>query len=56
VSLILHYLTHGVGELLAQLKSHIESLAIAQLEALGEALLDFSSLADLEAWLMEQGQ
>lgn len=55
-SLILRQLTRRVGELPDLTRSHIESLTIAQLEALGEALLDFSNLADLEAWLMEQGQ
>jgi Domain of unknown function (DUF4351) len=29
---------------------------IAQVEALGEALLDFGSLAELEAWLVAQGR
>jgi hypothetical protein len=55
-SLVLRLLTRKVGELPDSVRSHIESLAIAQLEALGEALLDFSNLTDLEAWLMEQGQ
>jgi predicted transposase/invertase (TIGR01784 family) len=53
-SLILRLLTRKVGELPDLVRSHIELLAIAQLEALGEALLDFSNLADLEAWLTEQ--
>jgi hypothetical protein len=38
------------------MRSQIDWLPLPQLEALGEALLDFSNLADLEAWLMEQGQ
>ncbi|MGF1495903.1 MAG: DUF4351 domain-containing protein [Elainellaceae cyanobacterium] len=29
----------------------INSLSLEQIEALAEALLDFTSLADLEAWL-----
>jgi Domain of unknown function (DUF4351) len=29
----------------------VRSLPIAQLESLGEALLDFTGMADLEAWL-----
>jgi hypothetical protein len=33
----------------------VDHLSLAQLEALGEALLDFSKLSDLKAWLLEQG-
>jgi Domain of unknown function (DUF4351) len=32
-------------------RSHIQHLSLTQLEALGEALLDFRAIADLEAWL-----
>jgi Domain of unknown function (DUF4351) len=32
----------------------ITALSIEALEALGEALLDFTSLADLEQWLAAQ--
>ena len=32
----------------------INALSIAQLESLGEALLDFSSIADLTTWLETQ--
>ena len=31
----------------------ITTLSIAQLEALGEALLDFDSIADLDRWLSQ---
>jgi len=34
--------------------SHLEKLTIPQLEDLGEALFDFSQIADLEAWLAQQ--
>jgi Domain of unknown function (DUF4351) len=34
-------------------RSRVDALTIAQLESLGEALLDFSNLSDLEAWLAE---
>ncbi len=54
-SLILRQLTRHVGALPDSARSHIDTLAISQLEALGEALLDFSNLDDLEAWLMQQG-
>ena len=50
-SLILRQLTRRVGEVPESLKTQIEALLIAQLELLGEALLDFSSVTDLELWL-----
>jgi len=50
-SLILRLLKRRVGEVPESLITQIESLPIEQLEALGEALLDFSSMADLENWL-----
>jgi hypothetical protein len=34
----------------------LDTLTLPQLEALGEALLDFTELADLEAWLVELRQ
>jgi hypothetical protein len=40
-----------MGELEAGLKGRIRALSLAQLEALGEALLDFSQLEDLVNWL-----
>ena len=55
-SLILRQLTRRVGELPESVRSQIDHLSLPQLEALGEALLDFSNLADLEAWLADQGQ
>jgi Domain of unknown function (DUF4351) len=35
------------------LQTQVEALPLKQLEALGEALLDFTSLADLERWLAQ---
>jgi predicted transposase YdaD len=49
-SLILRLLTRRVGELPQQVRLRIETLSLEQLENLGEALLDFQALADLEAW------
>ncbi len=49
-SLILRQLTRRVGELPQEVRSHIESLSLEQLENLGEALLDFQAIVDLEAW------
>lgn len=50
-SLILRQLNRRVGELPHQVRQRVESLALEQLENLGEALLDFTSMADLHAWL-----
>ncbi|KAM3114373.1 DUF4351 domain-containing protein [Phormidesmis sp. 146-33] len=61
-SLILRQLTKKVGALddslrdpsRVSLRDRVSSLSIEQLEALGEALLDFTDVANLEAWLTEQ--
>ncbi len=53
--IILRLLPRKVGALPEPMRLQIEALSISQLEALGEALLDFSSLSDLETWLTEQG-
>lgn len=50
-SLVLRQLTRRVGELPQQVRERIETLNLEQLENLGEALLDFTIMADLEAWL-----
>ena len=50
-SLLLRLLTRKVGELSSEVRQNIDSLSIEQLENLGEALLDFSSIVDLENWL-----
>ncbi|QZZ23768.1 DUF4351 domain-containing protein [Leptothermofonsia sichuanensis E412] len=52
--LVLRLLTRRVGELPEGVRSQIDQLSLPQLEALGEALLDFSSLSDLEGWLAAQ--
>lgn len=52
-SLILRLLTRRVGELPNAVTEQLEPLALAQLETLGEALLEFSSLSDLETWLQD---
>ena len=54
LSLILRQLTRRVGELPQQTRQSVENLSLEQLENLGEALLDFSSMADLQAWLEAQ--
>ena len=44
-------LNHRIGEIELSLIERVRGLSVEQLEALGEALLDFSAVADLEAWL-----
>ena len=50
-SLILRQLTRRFGELPQVVRDHIEALPLATLESLGDALLDFGELANLQAWL-----
>lgn len=52
-SLVLRLLTRRVGELPDSARSQIEALPIDQLESLGEALLDFEAISDLDAWLQQ---
>ncbi len=56
VMLILRLLQRRCGTLAPALKERITGLSLEQLEALGEALLDFTGSADLERWLQEQAQ
>ncbi len=53
VSLILRLLNRRLGEISSTLSQQIQELSLEQLETLGEALLDFTSLTDLTAWLLE---
>ncbi|MBW4673361.1 MAG: DUF2887 domain-containing protein [Desmonostoc geniculatum HA4340-LM1] len=50
-NLIIRLLTKRFGELPEEMRSSIYGLPLSVLEDLSEALLDFASLADLEAWL-----
>lgn len=50
-SLILRLLTRRIGDISSELRSQIQSLSLDQLEALGEALLDFTEPTDLVNWL-----
>lgn len=49
--LIIRLLNRRVGEIESSLIDTIRTLTIDQLESLGEALLDFSTVTDLEQWL-----
>ena len=50
-SMVLRLLSRKMGELSIAVRSKIDRLSLPQLENLGEALLDFSSIQDLEDWL-----
>jgi predicted transposase YdaD len=56
ITLILRQLQRCCGTLTPEIKERITGLSLEQLEALGEALLDFTGPADLERWLQEQTQ
>ncbi len=55
-SLIFKLLNRRLGNIPDVLLSQIQVLSLEPLEALGEALLDFSTLADLEEWLQGQAR
>lgn len=50
-SLIMLLLPRKIGTIEPQLQDRIQQLSLTQLEDLAVALLDFSSVADLETWL-----
>jgi hypothetical protein len=52
--LVIRQLNRRIGEIDSSLIEQVNGLSIEQLESLGEALLDFNSVADLEAWLNQQ--
>ncbi len=52
--LVLRLLNRRIGEINASLMERVQGLSIEQLENLGEALLEFSTVADLEIWLNQQ--
>ncbi len=51
LTVILRQLTRRIGTVEPELQERIRQLSLAQLEDLAEALLDFSDVADLTAWL-----
>ena len=53
--LILRQLTRKYGALTPEVNQQIKALTIAELGDLGEALLDFVEISDLEAWLSRCG-
>lgn len=54
VALILRFLKRRIGEIDPMLQEQIRGLSTEQLEELAEAVLDFSEVADLVAWLKQQ--
>jgi pyruvate formate-lyase activating enzyme-like uncharacterized protein len=53
-SLVLRQLNRRVGKISTPALEQIDALALEQLEALGEALLEFTNIADLTQWLEDQ--
>jgi predicted transposase YdaD len=53
--LILRQLTRKYGALTPEVNQQIKALTIAELGDLGEALLDFVEMSDLESWLSHCG-
>jgi predicted transposase YdaD len=52
-ALIIKLLSRKLGNLSTQLQAEVSARSIDDIELLGEALLDFNSLADLESWLRQ---
>ncbi|MCY7283709.1 MAG: DUF4351 domain-containing protein [Cyanobacteria bacterium CAN_BIN43] len=52
-SLILRQLNRRFGSLPQVTQAQVEALSLERLELLGEALLDFTSLVELENWLAQ---
>ena len=52
-SMLLLQLGKKVGDLDSSIRDRVSALSVDQLEALGEALLDFSSATDLGVWFAE---
>ncbi len=55
LALIIRQLERRFGVISPEVRSHLQQLAIPQLEELGEALLDFAQATDLTAWLKVRG-
>jgi predicted transposase/invertase (TIGR01784 family) len=52
-ALVLKLLTRKLGKIDAEIQARVNSLTLDRVEALGEALLDFTAMADLDAWLSQ---
>ena len=49
-NLVIRQLNRRCGNISEHLEVKVRSLSISQLESLGEALLDFTGISDLENW------
>lgn len=55
IALIIRLLNRRLGQPVSEeMRSRLSRLPLSLLEDLSEALLDFSTIADLEAWLVER--
>jgi predicted transposase YdaD len=52
-ALVVRLLTKKLGNITPKIQSQVNDLAIDRVESLGEALLDFTTITDLEAWLSQ---
>ena len=53
LTIVTRQLNHQIGTLTPELQQRVEQLRLTQIEDLAEELLDFSEVADLEAWLQQ---
>ncbi|GCL39611.1 hypothetical protein SR1949_47380 [Sphaerospermopsis reniformis] len=53
LNLVIRLLTKRFGELPEEVINNIAKLSLTNLENLGEALLDFTSLQDVQIWLSQ---
>ena len=55
-NLIIRLLNRRLGVVTPNQETQIRALSIPQIEALGEALLDFTNSTDIDTWLNTQGK
>jgi predicted transposase YdaD len=53
-ALVFKQLGRKLGKLPTQLEQQVAALSIDRVESLGEALLDFATITDLETWLSDR--
>ena len=56
LAIILRQLARRIGAISPETQARVQQLAVPELEALSEALLDFTSAQDLEEWLRQNEQ
>ena len=54
IKLILRQLRRSLGDIPPEISSKIQQLSVEQLDLLGEELLDFQTIEELETWLSNQ--